>query len=209
MGIGRRKFLKLFGAVIASAASNPLQAVIVQGDLYINRALGLAYKKPRGWHFVTLEAFADIKEKQQVIDCETSEILKNCADPVAIMSQHHESSDITFSPSITLYVENFELHEGENLQKLVSTLSDVYSKALVDYQFVDLPKAISVSGCEASEYMSTFVHQQDNKEALCRHRSIVVLRGEQLYTVNMFDYPTLGRTVDEEYVEFKGAFKLV
>lgn len=100
MGIGRRKFLKLFGAVIASAASNPLQAVIVQGDLYINRALGLAYKKPNGWYFVSMEA-------------------------------------------------------------------------------------------------------------LCRHRSIVVLREKQLYTVNMFDYPTLCRTVDQEYVVFKDEFKLV
>lgn len=209
MGIGRRKFLKLFGAVIASAASNPLQAVIVRGDLYINRALGLAYKKPNGWYFVSMEAFADIKEKQQVIDSETSDILKDCDDPVAIMSQHHESSDITFSPSITIYVENFELHEGEDLQELVSTLSDTYSKALVDYQFVERPKAISVSGCEASEYMSTFIHQQDNKEALCRHRSIVVLREKQLYTVNMFDYPTLSRTVDQEYVVFKDEFKLV
>lgn len=31
----------------------------------------------------------------------------------------------------------------------------------------------------------------------------------QMYTVNMFDYPALGRTVDQEYVEFKDAFKLV
>jgi len=48
VGIGRRKFLKLFGAVIATAATNPLRAVIINDDLYINRALGLAYKKPIG-----------------------------------------------------------------------------------------------------------------------------------------------------------------
>ena len=209
MGIGRREFLKLFGAVIATAVSNPLQAVIVNDDLYINRALGLAYKKPNGWHFLSLEAFADIKEKQQLLDSETTDKLKSGDDPIAIISQYHESSGITFSPSITIYVENFELHDGENLQELVSTLSGTYSKALVDYKFVERPKEMSVSGCEASEYVSTFIHQQDNKEAMCRHRSIIIIRGKQLYTVNMFDYPALGRTVDQEYVEFKEAFKLV
>lgn len=165
MGIGRREFLKLFGAVITTVASNPLQAVIVNDDLYVNRALGLAYRKPNGWHFLSLEAFADIKEKQQLQDSETTEKLKRGDDPIAIISQYHESSGITFSPSITIYVENFELHDGESLQELVSTLSDTYAKALVDYKFVKRPKAVSVSGCEASEYLSTFIHQQNSKEA--------------------------------------------
>ncbi|MBA6337501.1 hypothetical protein H4J57_09840 [Colwellia sp. BRX8-7] len=209
MGIGRRKFLKLFGAVIATAATNPLQAVIINDDLYINRTLGLAYKKPLGWHFLSLESFADIKEKQQLLDSDTTEILKTGDDPIAIISQYPESSGITFSPSITIYVENFELLEGENLQQLVSTLSETYSKALVDYQFIESPKAILVSDCEAAEYVSTFIHQQEGKEALCRHKSIVIVRDSQMYTVNVFDYPELGRTIDEEYLEFKDAFKLV
>jgi len=209
VGIGRRKFLKLFGAVIATAATNPLQAVIINDDLYINRTLGLAYKKPLGWHFLSLGSFADIKEKQQLLDSDTTEMLKAGDDPIAIMSQYPESSGITFSPSITIYVENFELLEGENLQQLVSTLSETYSKALVDYQFIESPKAISVSACEAAEYVSTFIHQQESKEALCRHRSIVIVRDGQMYTVNVFDYPELGRTIDEEYLEFKDAFKLV
>lgn len=209
MGIGRRQFLKLFGAVIATAVSNPLQAVIVSDDFYINRALGLAYKKPNGWHFLSLEAFADIKEKQQLLDRETTDKLKSGDDPIAIISQYHESSGITFSPSITIYVENFELLDGENLQELVSTLSDTYSKALVDYKFIVPPQPLSVSRCEASEYVSTFIHQQEDKEALCRHRSIAIIRDRHMNTINMFDYPALGRTVDQEYVEFKEAFKLV
>jgi hypothetical protein len=209
VGIGRRKFLKLFGAVIATAATNPLQAVIINDDLYINRTLGLAYKKPLGWHFLSLESFADIKEKQQLLDSDTTEILKTGDDPIAIMSQYPESLGITFSPSITIYIENFELLDGENLQQLVSTLSETYSKALVDYQFIESPKAILVSACEAAEYVSTFIHQQESKEALCRHRSIVIVRDSQMYTVNVFDYPELGRTIDEEYLEFKDVFKLV
>jgi hypothetical protein len=209
MGIGRREFLKLFGAVIATAASTPLQAIIVSNDLYINRALGLAYKKPSGWHFLSLEVFADIKEKQQLLESETTEKLKSGDDPIAIICQYPESSGITFSPSITIFVENFELLDGENLQALVSTLSDTYSKALVDYKFVVPPQSLAVSGCQASEYVSTFIHQQEDKEAFCRHRSIAIIRGKQIYTINMFDYPALGRTVDQEYVEFKEAFKLV
>ncbi|MEP7703943.1 hypothetical protein [Paraglaciecola sp. 25GB23A] len=209
MGIGRREFLKLFGAVIATAASTPLQAIIVSNDLYINRALGLAYKKPSGWHFLSLEAFADIKVKQQLLDSDTTEKLKSGDDPIAMICQYPESSGVTFSPSITIYVENFELLDGENLQELVSTLADTYSKALMNYKFVVPPQLLSVSGCEASEYVSTFIHQQEDKEALCRHRSIAIIRDKQMYTVNMFDYPALGRTVDQEYVEFKEAFKLV
>lgn len=49
---------------------------------------------------------------------------------------------MTFYPFINIYVEN---HRADERTKL----ADTYSEVLVDYTFIESPKANSVSDCEA------------------------------------------------------------
>src|SRR5690606_27503295 len=51
MGIGRRAFLEIFGAGIAALTLNPTSAIALVGEHYINRRLGIAFRKPQGWSF--------------------------------------------------------------------------------------------------------------------------------------------------------------
>jgi hypothetical protein len=51
MGVSRREFPKM------AAAVNPLLALIIYNDLYINQRLGLSFRKPQGWHYVSIKTF--------------------------------------------------------------------------------------------------------------------------------------------------------
>jgi hypothetical protein len=65
MGIGRRDFLKLFGATLATiaVAANPAAALL--DDLYINRKLlGIAFKKFAGWRFSNVADMGVLKDGQ-------------------------------------------------------------------------------------------------------------------------------------------------
>jgi len=50
-GIGRREFLQLFGGALATLTANASSAIAVLDDQYINRKLGIAFRKPHGWTF--------------------------------------------------------------------------------------------------------------------------------------------------------------
>jgi hypothetical protein len=49
MGIGRRDFLKFVGMALAGIVVDPLRAIAVNGNYYVNMRLGLGFEKPDGW----------------------------------------------------------------------------------------------------------------------------------------------------------------
>ncbi len=46
MGIGRREFLRLTGLALAGLAIDPLKAVAINDNIYVNKKLGILFKKP-------------------------------------------------------------------------------------------------------------------------------------------------------------------
>ena len=64
MGIGRREFLKLTSIALAGLAVNPLQAVVTNDNVYVNRKLGILFEKPDLWNFVGVKDFGKLKHEQ-------------------------------------------------------------------------------------------------------------------------------------------------
>src|SRR5688572_7885271 len=60
MGLGRRAFLRIFGTALASLAVTPNRTIAILGDDYVNRKLGVAFRKPPGW------IFSDVREMGEV-----------------------------------------------------------------------------------------------------------------------------------------------
>lgn len=188
MGIGRRAFLNLFGSTIAAAATTPLQAVVLSDDLYINRALGLAFRRPPGWHFLSVRDFGEIREAQALKDSEITEALRDGSDPLAVITRdRHEPQRLT--PAITVYAEPFEPEAGDQPLTLVPEVTKAMEKVLRDYQIMGRPRAFSISGQASAEFFATFIYEQPGLSASTRNRCVITLRDNQLYTFNMFDYP--------------------
>lgn len=209
MGIGRRQFLKLFGSVIASASTSPLQAIIVDGDLYINRALGLAFRKPPGWHYFSIESFENVRSDQILLDGELSEAIVSAEGPVVVMTQN--SPDITDRPGpcITVYVEPFHYQEGESLIGFLPSINATYNKILSGYVQSGAANELEVSGCESISYKSRFLFEHKSFSLPANHRAMIVVREPYIYTFNMFEYPTEQVASVGEYDRFISSIALV
>ncbi|MEM7353902.1 MAG: hypothetical protein AAF657_24085 [Acidobacteriota bacterium] len=202
VGIGRRHFLKLFGATIAAAATDPLQATVVDEDLYINRALGVAFAKPRDWHYVSLQQFAKLKSEQILKDENLRDELKGLQDPLAVMSMIDPKESQEVGPSIAVYVEPFEYEEGETLSLSLPDVERLYQKYLKRYRSIGEALEKSVSGCESVEFFAEFLYERPVTQVMARNRCLISVREPQLFTFNMFDYPELQRDAQPEYDAF-------
>lgn len=208
MGIGRRQFLKMFGATIATAAANPLQAVVLSENLYINRALGIAFRKPAGWFFMSIKEFSHLKNGQVLKDDELSDQLRGAEDPLVVMTKINPLEK-SIGPAITVYVEPFEYEEGETLIGFLPGLEATYQKVLPEYKQIGDPLEKYISNCESVEYYSEFLYEHESFKVKARNRCLITIREPQIYTVNMFDYPSSDYIAQKEYDEFLSSLHYV
>ena len=47
MGIGRREFLRLTSIALTGLAIDPLKAVAINDNIYVNKKLGILFEKPK------------------------------------------------------------------------------------------------------------------------------------------------------------------
>src|SRR5688572_10384609 len=83
VGIGRREFLKFVGTGLTALASTASPAATSIGDLYINRKLGIAFRKPTGWHFDDLREMGLIKAGQ-LLDLDDSDAARDLVQSVEL-----------------------------------------------------------------------------------------------------------------------------
>lgn len=93
MGIGRREFMRLTSIALAGLAIDPLKAVAINDNIYVNRKLGILFEKPSGWGFVSVKDFGQIKSEQiigQALNQTAEEIWEDLGDPVCIATKYHQ-----------------------------------------------------------------------------------------------------------------------
>ncbi len=204
MGIGRRAFLRLFGASIAVATTSPLQAVVIDQDLYLNQPLGIALKKPKNWQFGSIRQFKDMKSDQILkddIDPNVEAEIRNSDDPIVILTESNVSRD-EFRPSVVVYVEYFELSEGETLLNVLPNIERVYQELLEDFEHVGEPKTLQISGCDSIDYNSVYTLKTKlSSPRPIRCRSIISERKPYIYTLRMFDAPGALMDASREFNE--------
>ncbi|BCD99839.1 hypothetical protein [Marinagarivorans cellulosilyticus] len=200
MGIGRRAFLQAFGASIASLG-NPLQAVVLSDDLYINRALGIAFHKPPGWHFASVREFSELRHEQILKDDELSEQLRDAGEPLVVISKLDPAQQ-ALTPAITVWVEPADLGDGEALIECIPYIERTYQRVLNHYRVIGKPITQTQSNCESVQFFAEFLFEQTSMSAMARNRCLVSIRETQMFTINMFDYPTLNQSTQQEYDGF-------
>ncbi len=192
MGIGRRDFLKAFGATIAAYAAGPLQPVVLGGEHYINRALGVAFRQPVGWSYISVKEFPRLKHEQVVGDNLISEMLLSGSDPYVAMSRPDPARPGGLPVSMTAFAEEFFFEEDESLPDVPAIVAKVMEPVLEDYELIGQSTMITVSGTESVEFYSRFRFVTSEFSALARQRSVVGIRGGAIFTFNFFDYPEIG-----------------
>lgn len=209
MGIGRRKFLQMFGATIAAIAADPLQSIVLTDDLYINRVLGIAFSKPEGWRFLSMQDFGKLKTCQILKDDEICKELLNAQEPFAVIVKSDLEYPEQIDACITLYAEDFPLLKNEKLVELVPQFESVLQRALKSYSHFGDAKELLISNCESVEYFANFQFETNKISFPARNRCLITSRDRQLFTFNMFDYPANGISAQNEYDRFVESLRYV
>ncbi|MCE2790869.1 MAG: hypothetical protein ACK493_03155 [Planctomycetota bacterium] len=210
IGIGRRTFLRAFGAALLALPQGPSPSVLFSGPYYINRGVGLGFKIPPNWSVLTA---ADLGE----IDClamfssefraQIAEYVDNSQKPIVALK-----SDLNPDCTIEIYLtarqtEPHPLDEMFNNLRFFKnggarpkkSFSPLMLKIREDWQFnriardnyrvSGLPTDFLISNCPATEYTATFdfLPPALSSAKRMRCRTVYVIHHEVAYWIRLLD----------------------
>jgi len=215
MGIGRREFLKVCGTALASLGPSATSAVTIWEDDYINRKLGIALRKPPGWHFGNVKEMGELKAGL-ILNPDApglaQELLATCEDPILVITREPFSADSdSFGPGVTVFLEDYnEALEGSHEQAVRDEI--LGSRAILPgYDLLEEPRPVSVSGCSAYEFRASFLfkHHKLKEPTPVNMRVLSVYQKPALYDIKMYDSPDLGPEYTFAYDDFVASVRLV
>jgi hypothetical protein len=220
MGIGRRKFLQIFGSALAALSANVSPAVAVVDEVYINRKLGFAFRKPHGWHFGDVREMGKMKEGQ-LLDLEDEELARQIVEeadlPIVAVAQTPILATATsFDPGVLFFVDRLDEVDVPRIDEdFLTRLNDVevdYNAAILKhFEVLQQPVLKSVSGCPACEYFSAFTFEHSNFESASRvrMRSLVIFQDRMCYTIRMYDGYEGDASKTYDYDQFIGDIRVM
>lgn len=170
---GRRNFLKVTSAALAGLAIEPLQAVIANKDLYVNRALGLAFYKPKGWYFLNILDFGELTDKLSLAEewrGNESLIWNNTGEPICLISkldQNDLSNKGKYSPSIAVWAHpksDYNEYDFKSLEQYSDTMIINRSEFVEDSNILDKQEPYELNGIPIMEY--DWEYSMQHKELL-------------------------------------------
>ena len=219
MGLGRREFLRLFGAAIASASATPTSALAVCDDLYINRRLGIAFQKPAGWVFANIQQMKELKDGQilGLDDPEEARAFLEATDvPLLMISKAQlDSTPDQFTPGVTVFREIADTTEADYSDKIALLDTSNFDIAncetlLKGFQVLSPPCSTIISGCDAVSYEAKFLFEHELiTPTLVRMKSLMIAQGPMYYTLRMYDSPYIGGEQVFDYSDFVSQIRIV
>ena len=220
LGIGRRNFLKLIGLALTGLTVDPLQSVITNDDIYINKKLGILFYKPKNWGFLNTKDFGKLKNEQILgngWDEDKEEVWEEIGEPICLTTKYYKDLPEyknMFSPTITLNITHkYELEdlEYENFEELLRLSQLGISNLLTDFKVLKKYEPYYISGCKFYEYDAEYIFEHiDLREPL--KVELKVLKAEHnnfYYDFNCHQSKEANETAINEFLSFKNSIKLI
>jgi len=128
MGIGRREFLRLTSLALVGLTIDPLKAVAINDNAYVNKKLGILFYKPQNWGFISVKDFGKLKSEQIIgggLGLTTEEIWNELGNPICIVTKYCQDKPEykrVFSPTITLNITPKKELEDLGIEKFEEVL---------------------------------------------------------------------------------------
>ena len=218
MGIGRREFLKLTSIALAGLAVNPLQAVVTNDNVYVNRKLGILFEKPDLWNFVGVKDFGKLKHEQILgndWEEDKDEVWEEIGDPICIVTKYpidNPKYKGVFSPTMVLHITHkSELDTERSFQEHMDISEHNLTEILTDFKVVKRYKPYLLSGCKFyendSEYL--FEHVELKKPVQTELKLLVAEHNDFYYYFNFHQSKEQNQIVHREIDAMKNSIKLI
>ena len=220
MGIGRREFLRLTSIALTGLAIDPLKAVAINDNIYINKKLGILFEKPKDWGFIAVKDFGKIKSEQIIghgLEETADEIWEELGDPVCIATKYYQDKPEykgVFSPTITLNItpkHELEYLGYETFDELME-MSDVgVSRLLKDFKVVKYYDPIILNNVKfyESDAEYYFEHIEIDEPLKVELKVMKAEHNGFYYDFNCHQSKTQNQVADKEFEDFKWTIKLI
>lgn len=202
MGIGRRKFLELFGAALVKLAVGFRAAGTLGDKLYVNRLLGIAFTCPAGWRFHSVQELGELRDAVLLSeDPRIDELIRSLADVpfVSLVPAGEANAGIQFylggNPNALGWIMPGAVQSAfESLSLPRQIILDDWQTcrgSITKHRVTELPSDFMISGCPAAEYTATFdVTAVANSETTrARARTIAIEHHNRSYVIRLGDSP--------------------
>lgn len=220
MGIGIREFLKLTGLALAGLTLDPLQAIAINENVYVNKKLGILFHKPKDWGFIAIKDFGKLKSEQKIgegLDQTQDEIWEDLGDPICIATKHFEDKPELkgiFSPTITLNItpkEELNYLGHQSFEELMEMSAEGASVLLKDFKIVKRYEPCFISDCKFYEFDAEYMFEHYEIDQPLKVE-LKVLKAEHngfYYDFNLHQSKAQNQTAEYEFEEFKKSIKLI
>ena len=220
MGIGRREFLRLAGIALAGFIIDPLKAVTVNDNVYLNKKLGILFEKPGDWGFVAVKDFGKLKSGQIIgegIEEMAEEIWEELGDPICVTTKYFEDKPEykgVFSPTITLNItpkQELEHFGYETFEELIEMSEYGISQILKDFKVVKRYDPIMISNCKFYEFDAEYLfeHVEIDKPLKVELKVLKAEHNGFYYDFNCHQSKAQGQYADKEFEKFRSTIKLI
>lgn len=220
MGIGRREFVKLFSVALAGTAFDPLNAIITNDDLYVNKMLGIMFSKPFGWSFVRVTDFGRLKNEQTLgngWNDNKDTVWNELGEPICIATKYpgdDPSLKGVFSPTISLNVTpKAELNDlgCNSLEEIIALSQKGTSMILKNFAVTRRYPPYEICGCKVFENDSTysFEHVDIDEPLKVELKTFHVEHNGSYYDFNCHQSVEQGQIADREFASFKKSIKFL
>ena len=220
MGIGRAEFLKLASLAFVGLAIDPLEAVAINENIYINKKLGILFHKPQNWGFVAIKDFGKIKSEQIIgegLQDPTEEIWEELGDPICIATKYYQDRPEykgVFSPTITLNItpkDDLKDTGFETFEEIMEMSAFGTSLILKDFQIIKKYEPYLINNCKFYEYDAEYLfeHIEISEPLKVELKVLKTEHNDFYYDFNCHQSKTQKQFADEEFEEFKKSIKLI
>ena len=219
MGLGRREFMKLIGLALAGTTIDPLKAIAINQNYYVNKKFGLILEKPDNWDFVSHKDFGKLKEVQLLSDDYEpikDEVWEELTDPILTIAKYGLNDDrykCKFSPAINIWInQKTEIEEDlyDSFREIAEESFIGIQQIIKDFEVIQDVTPCVISNSEAYETKSRwlYVNTECNISVTCDMWSFLVDHGDHYYGINMIDSKDIGENENGTFDEFIKTVKL-
>lgn len=218
MGLGRREFIRLAGLALAGLVVDPMKAVAVNKNYYVNKKFGIILEKPANWEFLAVKDFGKLFDEQILSNdyFEKEEILEDLGEPVFLITKYWQDTPENkgkFSPTISAYINHkSELgFEPKSLEEVIELSGYGTGMMLKDFERQELAEPISISGCKAYICKATYLFEHTElKNPVKTNLTVVIIEhNEHYYYINMHDSDQVNENAQKEFEECIKTIKLI
>jgi hypothetical protein len=220
MGIGRREFLRLTSIALAGLVIDPLKAVAINENIYVNKKLGILFEKTSDWWFLAVKDFGKLKSEQVIgsgLEETAEEIWEELGDPICIATKYFKDKPEykgIFSPTITLNItpkQELEYLGYETFEELMEMSEFGVSHLLKDFVIIKRYDPILISDCKFYEFDAEYLFEHIEIEKPLKVE-LKVLKAEHngfYYDFNCHHSKAQNQIANLEFEKFKGTIKLI